>query len=480
MTAADRDGSLETSAQRDRGGAPWRLGLAAATLALVAFAITWTYLEPPAPDRLRLATGSADGAYFSYGEHYARLLAEHDVALEVIQTAGSAENLELLQAGEVDLALVQGGLGDPVRHPDVEALASILFEPVWLFHRVDLEVERLTDLAGARVAIGRPGSGTRELARVLLADNGLSPEKEGISAARGGADVGDAADAGESDPRTEPSSAPEAEPTIEVREIGGRAAAEALQMSTVDAAFFVSSPEAGHLRELLADPAIRLMSFERSRAYHVRHRYLSDVLLGEGVVDLQTNLPDRDVTMVAAAAALAARSDLHHAIVPLVIEAAQDVHGNGGFFDEPGTFPSSQWLGLPLGTEAEHYLERGPSFLFRVLPYRTAVSVDRLKIFLLPFIPLLLMLFKAAPPIYRWRIRSKIYRWYEDLRELDQFVASQPSPEEARAKLPTVERLEQEVTDVSVPLSYMDEFYNLRVHIDLIETKLEALLEGDD
>lgn len=415
-----------------------------AVLALLAFTLAWQYLEPPLPEVLTIAAGSADGAYFGFAESYRPLLAEHDVELRVLETAGSVENLRLLSRGDADLALLQGGIEPPEDAPRLEAVASLFFEPVWLFHRSETSIELITDLVGLRVGIGGADSGTRRLVEELLADNGLDLER-----------------------------------SLEASPLGGGAAADALRAGSLDAAFFVASPRAEYVRTLLASDDVGLMPFRRHRAYRVGHPYLSRVVLGEGVVDLQRNLPAEDIELVAAAAALVARSELHHALVPLLVEVADDVHGGAGLFEEPGTFPSPQWLDLPLKAEAEHYLEKGPSFLFRWLPYRTAVSVDRLKILLLPFIPLLLLVFKAAPPLYRWRIRSKIFRWYRDLRALDLFIRSNPDAESAVPKLEAVRRLEDEVMEIDVPLGYMDTFYDLRVHIDLIETKLEEIVHGD-
>lgn len=409
-------------------------------LAVIAFGFTLSRLEPPAPRDLRIATGGSTGAYFGSAQGYARYLAEHGFNLEVVETAGSVENLELLRAGEVDLAIAQGGVIDFVSDQErLHSLASLFLEPLWIFHRQDQDIQLLSDLLGKRLAVGGQGSGTQILSLDLLAENGIDQSN------------------------------------TELQPLDAESARQALLGGQVDAAFFVSSPSAGYIDDLLKAQDLTLMPMRRSHAYRVRHPFLSTVTLGEGVIDLDSNLPDQDVPMVAAAAGLFARKELHHALVPLLIEAAESVHGGDNLFQEAGYFPSKRHLELPLKKEASHYLEHGPSFLYRILPYRTATAVDRLKILLLPFIPLLLVAFKVAPPLYRWRIRSKIYRWYEDLRELDLLLLSEPDRSKLDEALATIDRLELEVTEVSVPLSYMDEFYNLRVHMELIEAKLRGL-----
>lgn len=399
-------------------------------------------LEPAPPQELRIATGGSQGAYYAFAERYREILARDGYRLDIVETAGSIENLRLLMAGEVSLALLQGGTAEEAAAAHIESLASLFFEPLWVFYQSELSVDRLTDLCGRRLAVGAHGSGTRALTLQLLAANGIDGT------------------------------------TAELREFGAMEAVAALEDGTVEAAFFVSSAHAPFIGQLLRRESLEILSFRRHRAYCREYPFLSAAVLGEGVVDLAGNLPSEDVNLLVAAASLVGRRDLHKALIPLLLEAMDEVHGGGGLFEEPGLFPSTRFVELPLNPAARLYLERGPSFLHRFLPFRTASAIDRLKILLLPFITLLIPVFKAAPPLYRWRIRSKIYRWYEDLRLADEILHSATSDKELEAHLRALRKLEREVTTaVSVPLAYMDEFYRLRDHIELILGKLERLNE---
>ncbi len=421
----------------------WKVWGPLLALVAIGFALALTRLEPPAPTRFAIAAGAPGGAYHAFAVRYREVLARQGYELVVRETAGSVENLRLLASGEAPLALMQGGisLGDGSGDLKLSSLASLFLEPLWVFHRAERPLGQLRDLAGWRIAVGAPGSGTRELALKLLAANGIDDPAERI-------------------------------------ELGGVEAAAALEAGEVDAAFFVTSPAAPYVARLLARDDVALLGATRSRAYRLDHPYLSPVTLGEGVVDLAANLPGGDVPLLAAAASLAASPELHHALIPLLLDAMAEIHGSGGYFAPPGTFPSSHFVDLPIAPQAEQYLTRGPSFLYRVLPYRTAATLDRLKILLLPFITLLIPVFKAAPPIYRWRIRSKIYRWYEDLKSIDEDLHGEPTEADLDDHRATLEELEEEVTGVKVPLSYMDEYYRLREHIRLIQRKLEAVGKG--
>ncbi len=108
----------------------------------------------------------------------------------------------------------------------------------------------------------------------------------------------------------------------------------------------------------------------------------------------------------------------------------------------------------------------------RHLPFWAATLIDRLKIMLVPLIGLLLPLAKALPPLYRWRTRKRIYRWYEELRAVDPDLSEPESLHAASRRLKDLDRIETEVAQINVPLSYADELYDLRRHIELVRTKL--------
>src|SRR5207244_8722222 len=151
------------------------------------------------------------------------------------------------------------------------------------------------------------------------------------------------------------------------------------------------------------------------------------------------------------------------------------VHQTGGVLEQKGQFPSIDFVDLPLNEDARRYITNGPSFLFRWLPYGTAVLLDRLKILVLPFLALMIPLFRIAPPLYSWRVRSKIYRWYATVREIDSMVQKEAIAGEAELVINRLKELEREVAFVSVPLSYARKLYHIRLHIGFVQEKLEKL-----
>ena len=405
-------------------------------LTIAGFMIAYQFVEPAPPQRITIATGSPAGAYHGFGEAYRAILARDGIDLVVRETAGSVENVGLLGEGAVDAAFVQSGV-DGAAPAELRSLGSLYFEPLWVFTR--RKVSRLADLAGRRLAIGEEGSGTRAVALQLLADNGMAAAGEAVG-------------------RTKflPLSDTEAAGFLEVGEI--------------DAAFLIAAANAPVVRRLLESPDLYLMDFRRAEAYARRHHFLSRVVLPEAVIDFAAEIPARDVTLLAPAANLVVREDFHPALVDLLLGAATEVHGEGGLFERPGEFPSKLYTDFPLHKTAARYLEKGPPFLRNYLPFWAANLVERFLVLLVPLLTLLIPLFRIVPPTYRWRVRKKIYRWYREVQAVEDMAGEGGhGPAELSTEL---DRIEAEVKQLSVPLSYTDELFHLRAHIELIRGKL--------
>lgn len=440
MTETDRPRPRLDHGARER----WRIFAPAIAVTLLGFVVAALFVEPAPPGRITIATGPEDGAYFGFARRYAEILARDGIMLEVRATSGSLANLDLLADPDsgVDLAIVQGGAGDPAAAPELRSLASLYYEPLWIFTRLQPPPWRLSALAGRRIAIGDQDSVTRALALRLLADNGLTGGAAGIVL------------------------------------LGGNRAAESLLAGDLDAAFVAASAKAPVVAGLLEAGVVRPVSLARAEAYARRYRFLSHVVLPEGVIDLARNIPDRDVALLAPSANLVAREGLHPALATLLLEAAGTVHGAGGLFEAPGQFPSPHNLDFPLSAAARQYFELGPPFLQRHLPFRAATLADRLKIMLLPLVALALPLLLIAPPAYRWRVRSRVYRRYRELQAIDERIAKAGPAADLPGLASELARIEAEVSQLSVPLAYADRLYQLRLHIAFLRGKLQEAEAG--
>ncbi len=408
----------------------------------IGFAVAYQFVQPAPPKRIVITTGGESGAYYQFAQRYAAILARDGITLEVKSSAGSLENLDRLKADEAQVGFVQGGVMPPKEDPDAEdnsgllSLGSLFYEPVWLFYRGERDLTRLTDLRGKRIAIGQEGSGVRQLAQQLLAANEI--------------EAGD-----------------------HLVPLSGLSAAEELQQGRIDAAFIIASESAPVVQVLLRSPGIRLMSFAQSGAYQRRFPFLTKLTFPQGVADLVRDFPPNDIKVLAPTANLIVRDDLHPALQSLLLQAASEVHGKSGFFQDQGEFPSYKDQMLPLSPDAARYFKSGPSFLQRYLPFWLAVLVDRLIVLLLPVVALLIPLLKVAPAIYTWRVRSKVFRCYGELKFLEDDLKNHFDRARLAEYRSRLDALEDEAVQLHVPLGFTDLVYTLREHVNLVRGILD-------
>lgn len=402
---------------------------------IAGFVFTWQFVDPAPPKAITIATGTREGTYAAVGERYKRALAESGIDLTVRHTAGAGENIALLNDPKsgVDVAFVQGGIGDPFGAPELRSLASVFYEPLWVFARGNgAPPDRLSALRGKRIGIGIAGSGTRVLAKTLLVANDVDDENSTFVS------------------------------------IGGNDAAQALEEGRLDVAFFVSGTLPPGLRALLQMPEIRLLSLAHAEAYQRHYKYLSGIELPEGVLDLAANLPPAPVLTVAPTAALVIREDLHPALIDLILGAASRIHAEGNLTSPAGVFPSPRFVDFPLSSDAERYFKSGPTFLRRVLPFEAAIMAERLMILLVPLVTLLIPMFKLAPPAYRWGIRRKIYRWYRELRGIEEQWRNEEIDADADTFIRRLDEIQTQVGRIHIPLSYAEQLYHLKLHIAFV------------
>lgn len=417
---------------KDIGGT-WGLGIAVIVAAMVA---AYQFVGPPPPNRIVLATGQPGGAYERFGDRYAAVLAHDGITVELKTTAGSVQNLAMLESGDADIAFVQSGLAETQPTSNVLALGSLYLEPLWLFLRDGLSIDNIGGLTGARINVGAEGSGTRAVALTLLAANGVDDSNAELSA------------------------------------LPGVEAATAFARGNLDAAFLVAAPESNVVRQQTATPGVTLYDFERTPAYARVYRFLSPVLLPEGLLDLNANVPDRDIHATAPTAMLAANKELHPALIDLLLVAATEIHGGSSLLSDPGDFPTPRFVDLPLSEEADRHFERGPPFLLRYLPFWAATLVDRLWVLLLPLIGLAVPIFKLVPPAFRWRVRRRLLNMYDELDTLDPSQLALADDADLKQRLERLESIDHEAAELAVPRSYIDDVYKLRRDIDLLRRRL--------
>ena len=446
----------------------------------IAIALGVRYVNPAPPNQFVISTGADEGAFNLYAERYKKVLARDGVDLVLRPSTGAAQNLARLlddKAG-VSAGFIQGGLVSDGNAPELVdrlySLGSVYYEPLWIFARTEARhpaeggasekatptlrenargkpassstrtasaatpavPTRLTELKGQRIAIGRAGGGTRALALRLLTPSGVT------------------------------------ETNSTLLPLSGQAAANALLVGKADAALFLTTLDTPHILVLLATPGIALINLDQTNAITRNFPFLHRLILPHGSFDLERNLPPEDVQLLAPTVVLAVRSDLHPALATLLLKAASEVHGHASLLQKDNEFPADRDSELPLSPDAARYYKSGPPFLQKYLPFWAATWVDRMFFILLPIFAVLIPVTKFAPMIYSWRIRSKVYHWYGELKFLEGQLRNNP----ASAKLPSyLERLdwiEDQVNRIRLPLAFSNHVYFLREHIELVRNAI--------
>ncbi len=417
--------------------------LAIAAICVLAYVI----VDPAPPRRVTLATGQENSAYDAFGKKYAEQLKADKIAVTLTGSHGSRDNLKLLADGKVDIAFVQSGSTDQeaAERQGLVSLGSLFVEPVWLFLREkdkQAPLTQLTQLRGLKINIGAKGSGTPRLFRQILDVNGVTPDE------------------------------------LQTSQLDNTPATVELLEGRSDGLVFAAAPDDPLIQMLLQTPGVYLFDFTQAEAYTRRLPFLTHVTLPRGIVDLGRDIPARDYHLIAPTATLVAREGLHPALIELFVQAAAKIHGGAGWFSQQGQFPSARYTEIPVADEAAKFYKDGAPLLQRYMSFWLANFLDRMWVLVVALGALILPLSKIVPPLYVWRVRSRVYRWYGQLRTVEQALENAkdaPPAERAAihaAQLARLNDIEESVNHISIPLSFAEDLYGLRSHIQLVRLRI--------
>lgn len=443
--------------------------VSAGPVALIAVGVlvaAYWWLDPQPPKTVSLATGPAGSAYAEFGRRYAQALARSGIQVQQQATEGSLANLQALREGRADVAFVRGGSADPVADGEagITSLGALFYEPIWVFYREDMlpapaadtarraasskgaraaveptppvPLVTLPQLKGLRVNIDQPGSGVPEMLQRLLQANALDGD------------------------------------TLVLSQLAPPAAAEALQAGLIDAMVLVTAPESPVVGQLLRAPGIALMDVAQAGAYVRRFPFLQAITLPRGVVDLAADIPPQDVGLLSTTTSLLTREDTHPALRQLFAQAAQGLHSEAGWFNRARDFPNTRTSELPVSPEGDRAINGTPPFWQRYLPFWASNLLERMWLVIGGLIVLLLPLSRVVPPLYTFRVRRRVFRWYARLREIEAKVDEGRG--ERNALLDELDELDRLANQTTVPLAHAEELYALRNNIHAVRKRLLA------
>ncbi len=404
------------------------------------------FVAPPPPMHATMSTGGVEGSYAQFAEKLKAELAKEGFELKLVNSKGSRNNAELLLDSNsgINLALMQSGQELEMSHEqrkELYNLGAVFQEPLWLFARADMNINTLNDLIPLRTAVGSDTGGIRMALDPMLQASEIDSENL---------------------------------PKTWLRYNGQKALSELLD-NKLDAAFFLGPAESPLIQEAASHPDLQLINFSQAAAYRARLPFITEIEVGQGLLNIATNQPHKDITILSPVAMLMANESFHPALTALILVSAQEVMRAGSLIDAPESWPKNLPHDFATLPEAEYFHNEGLPLLQRFLPFRIASLADRYIILVIPLLVLLFPIFKVAGPIYRWRIRARIYRWYKYLRDVDKRLSNQTLPEHIDDEIQRLSNLQNELATVEVPLSYTSELYELHLHVGFVLERLQQL-----
>jgi TRAP transporter TAXI family solute receptor len=409
---------------------------------LLLAALGWalvTILKPAIQRTIVITTGADKGIYRGFAQRYAPILKRDGITLDIRESSGSVENYQRLKnpGSDYEVGFIQSGTTSPKDTDALQTIAAVSYEPIWVFYRGDTVINRLAQLRGKRVAIGVPGSGLLNVSSVLLGYSGVTRDNSTLL------------------------------------EMDAPNAYQGLERGQLDAAFFIGRPDAA-MQETLLNSDLKLMSFAQADALVQKFPSLSKVIFPRASTSIVNDLPQADVTLLAATALLVSRDTLHPALAYLLLEAARTVHGGEDYFTPLGAFPNLNTEEFPISDESVRFFKSGRPFLQRYLPFWLASFVERRLLILLPFMAILIGLLQALPRMAQARMKNRLVVWYREIKSLEDEIWSsrQPSLEQIAQWREEIESIDAHASEIRIPQRYFQDVYVLKQAIGVVRDRI--------
>jgi TRAP-type uncharacterized transport system substrate-binding protein len=435
----------KTDSITSKKNSAYRMKTVAIAVIIIAVALSLLILKPAAPREITLLTGPVGSNDYELGVNLAKNLEDEGLHVKVSPSSGSIDNLLLLTSGAEDTVAFSPSSLETVLDESVDtsrlvSLGSVTYQPLWLFYRKGLQIQRVPDLAGSRVALGPETTVAGYISRLLLDANGVSNQIESVLVSNEDPDV----------------------------------LAGALKQGGIDAAFAMGNLSSAYISALLSDENIAFLSFERADAYGILSKAISKHRIPEGVLDLARNIPSSDTVLLAITTNLITLDSFHSATIPVLLQAVSNADRQNDILNIGKRFPNADNTTLPLARAAKRYYSQGQKGLSKVLPYKVTRWLNHLGFVVLPLLTVLVVLLKVVVVLIKLRASVRFNGFYRKLETIERASASGANPQLVHQDL---DLLDDDCVDFSVPRSMREQYLNLRQLIHDLRERLPETAE---
>ena len=407
-------------------------------IVLAVLYIIYQLVDPLPPRRFAIAAGIPGTGYDVFARQYARILTRDGVDLEVHNYASAIEHFDVLRdaTSPVQAALTTFGFTQPSDAATLYSLGGISDTAIFLFYKNAEPITRFAQFRGKRLSIGMPRTALRTLMLDVLKATGALDD------------------------------------SIHLSDLDYREAIDALIAGEIDVAMVATQIDDSLLQRALGAPGIQLMNVAQAEAIAKTVPGLKHVVLWRGLINLDRDIPDSDIDLLALRNRLLVRKDLHPALQYLLLEAMREVHGAPGPFNRLGEFPAEQPNDLPLSPTAQAFYRSGPTFWQRYTSFWLTSLLNRIVFFVIPIVAMLIPVIGFAPRFYRWLYVRRIDQLHRALGNLERELAQSADTCRFVEYQTRIAEIESSVRLLKVARPFEVDLQRLRIHLRLVQEDL--------
>ena len=134
--------------------------------------------------------------------------------------------------------------------------------------------------------------------------------------------------------------------------------------------------------DLARNPQLRMMSLPQAEALSSNLGFVRHVTINEGAFDYVSNIPPKDIQLVAVPVTGIVKKDLKPAIVTIVAQFLKTNFQNATLVSKPGELLTIHEPSIPLNGHAETVLKSGLPYVYRTLPFSAAALLDHFSFYI--------------------------------------------------------------------------------------------------